>query len=107
MEDQLKATDNKRLKRLEADFRNSFPDAWNLRDILEHLLDYEAGEGKLQKAGAMTPEEGNPSLAYESLSDPEGEILLVVGLDSRYIRIKAAVGKAFEIARELQDEVRQ
>jgi hypothetical protein len=55
----------------------------------------------------MPPEEGGPSLAYESLADPEGEILLVVGFDSRYIRIKAAVGKAFEIARDLQDEVRE
>jgi len=107
MEDRLKATDNRRLKRLAADFRNSFPDAWNLRDILEHLLDYEAGQGKLQRAEQMPLEEGSPSLAYESLSDPEGEILLVVGFDKRYIRIKAAMGKAFEIAQELQDEARE
>ena len=34
---------------------------WDLRDILEHLPDYVAGEGRLQKAGAMPADSSVPN----------------------------------------------
>lgn len=95
-----------RLLRAEAEFRNSFPAAWDLRDILEHLPDYVAGEGKLQKAGAMPMDSNVPNLVYSSVKDPSSEITLLFNFDKQKIEIKAAARKAIEIAGLLAESER-
>jgi hypothetical protein len=103
MEDTLESSVDVRLGKLEAEFRESFPDAWNLRDILEHLLDYKAGEGKLQRRGEMPSEESQPNLIYGSIKDPSAEVVLMFNLDTRNIRVKEALRKALEIAERLSE----
>jgi hypothetical protein len=98
MEEKLSTCADSRLLELEAEFRQSFPDAWDLRDILEHLLDYEGGEGKLQRRGTMPKNESMPNLIYGSTTDPEAEVVLLFNFKARNIRVKEALGKAIEIA---------
>lgn len=106
LEDQPGTDGNDRLLQAEAEFRNSFPAAWDLRDILEHLPDYVAGEGKLQKAGAMPTDSNVPNLFYSSVKDPSSEITLLFNFDKQKIEIKAAARKAIEIADLLTESER-
>jgi hypothetical protein len=101
LEDRVAKTHDERLKTALGEFRSASPDAWDLRDILEHLLDYEAGEGNLQKAGRMPADEHLPNLIYRS-TDASGEIVLLFNHEKRNIEIKAAALKAIEIAGELE-----
>jgi hypothetical protein len=103
MEEKLSIRADPRLLELEAEFRQSFPDAWDLRDILEHLLDYEGGEGKLQRRGEMPKDENMPNLIYGSTTDPEAEVVLLFNFEARNIRMKEALGKAIEIADRLSE----
>jgi hypothetical protein len=106
LEGRTGADGHDRLLQAEAEFRNSFPAAWDLRDILEHLPDYVAGEGKLQKAGAMSTDSNVPNLVYSSVKDPSSEITLLFNFDKQKIEIKAAARKAIEIADLLTENER-
>jgi hypothetical protein len=86
------------LRKAEAEFRESFPSAWNLRDILEHLPEYAAGEGRLQEQGEVQSQGVVPNLVYQSVQDPLSEVLLVIDLQKQKITLKAAARKAIEIA---------
>jgi hypothetical protein len=97
MEDRMDASTDPRLRRLEEEFREEHPDAWHLRDVLEHLLDYEAGNGRLQRQGVVPEEESQPWLHYES-TDPSAEVTLYFAGSGRRCRLKAAATKAIEIA---------
>jgi hypothetical protein len=97
MEDRMDASADPRLRRLEEEFRKDHPDAWHLRDVLEHLLDYEAGHGRLQRRGEVPREESQPWLHYES-ADPSAEVTLYLAGSGRRCRLKAAATKAVEIA---------
>ena len=97
MEDRMDASADPRLRRLEEEFRNDHPDAWHLRDVLEHLLDYEAGNGRLQRHGEVSKEESQPLLRYES-ADPSAEVTLYFAGSGRRCHLKAAAAKAIEIA---------
>jgi len=97
MEDRVDASADPRLRRLEAEFRNDHSDAWHLRDVLEHLLDYEAGNGKLQRQGEVPKEDKQPWLRYES-ADPSAEVTLHFAGSGRRCRLRAAAAKAIEIA---------
>jgi hypothetical protein len=103
LEDKLKVSADASLKALEKEFRESFPDAWNLRDILEHLLDYANGEGKLQRRGEMPTSENIPNLVYGSTRDPGAEVVLMFNFEARNIRVKEALRKAIEIAEHLSE----
>jgi len=94
------------LRRAEAEFRGSFPAAWDLRNILEHLPDYVAGKGKLQKAGAMPVDSNVPNLVYSSVKDPSSEITLLFNFNKQKVEIKAAARKAIEIADLLTESER-
>jgi hypothetical protein len=107
LENRLTNVDDARLKKAEQEFRSAFPDAWNLRDILEHLLDYEAGQGTLQKNGEMPADEHLPNLIYRSKTDASAEIVLLFNVllfnhEKRNIEIKAAAMKALEIAQLME-----
>lgn len=102
LEDRVAKTNDERLKAALGEFRAAFPDAWDLRDILEHLLDYEAGEGNLQKAGRMPADEHLPNLIYRSNTDACGEIVLLFNHEKRNIEIKAAALKAIDITGDLE-----
>jgi hypothetical protein len=106
LENRPEADGHDRLLRAEAEFRNSFPAAWDLRDILEHLPEYVAGKGKLQKAGAMPTDSNVPNLVYSSAKDPSSEITLLFNFDKQKIEIKAAARKAIEIADLLTERER-
>ena len=93
LEDRAKKTGDGRLERAQQEFRAAFPDAWDLRDILEHLLDYEARKGKLQNRGEMPVDEHLPNLIYRSTTDASAEIVLLFNHESRNIEIKAAAMK--------------
>lgn len=97
MEDRIDARTDPRLHRLEKAFRKEHPDAWHLRDVLEHLLDYEAGNGRLQRQGDLPKEESQPWLHYES-ADPSAEVTLHFAGSGRRCRLKAAAAMAIEIA---------
>lgn len=89
---------NYRLRRAEAEFRESFQEAGNLRDILEHLPDYVAGTGNLQKRGEMPTDSNMPNLVYSSVKDASSEIKLLFNFEKQKIEVKAAARKAIEIA---------
>jgi hypothetical protein len=97
MEDRMDASADPRLRRLGEEFRKDHPDAWHLRDVLEHLLDYEAGNGRLQQHGEVPKEESQPWLHYES-ADPSAEVTLYFAGSGRRCRLKTAATKAIEIA---------
>ena len=106
LEDRVADDGDDRLPRVEAEFRRSFPAAWDLRDILEHLPDYVAGEGRLQKTGAMPADSNVPNLVYSSVKDPSSEITLLFNFDKQKVEIKAAARKAIEIADLLTESER-
>lgn len=91
----------------EAEFRSSFPAAWDLRDILEHLPDYVVGKGNLQKTGAMPADGATPNLVFTSAKNPDAEILLVFNFEQHQIEVKAAARKAIEIAELLRKVERE
>jgi hypothetical protein len=97
MEDRMDASTDSRLRRLEEEFRKEHPDAWHLRDVLEHLLDYEAGNGRLQRQGEVPKEESQPWLHYEA-ADPSAEVTLYFAGSGRRCCLEAAAKKAMEIA---------
>lgn len=101
MEEKLSADADPLLTEMETQFRQQFPDAWDLRDILEHLLDYEGGKGRLQRRGEMPEDENMPNLIYGSTTDPEAEVVLLFNFEARNIRVKEALKKAIEIADRL------
>jgi hypothetical protein len=103
MEDKLKVFPDAPLQALAEEFRTSFPDAWDLRDILEHLLDYEEGKGKLQRRGEMPIGESIPNLVYKSDRNPAAEVVLLFNAETRNIRVKEALRKAMEIAGRLSE----
>lgn len=98
LEDRVAATDDPRLLRAESDFRAAHPDVWHLRDVLEHLLDYEAGKGRLQQRGEISKDESQPWLHYESATDPDAEVTLHFASSGRSCQIKAAARTGIEIA---------
>lgn len=98
LEDRTAATDDPRLLRAESDFRAAHPDVWHLRDVLEHLLDYQAGRGRLQRRGEISEGESQPWLHYESATDPDSEVTLHFASSGRCCKIKAASRAGIEIA---------
>ena len=107
LEAQSPGSKDARLCRAEAEFRDSFPAAWDLRDILEHLPDYVAGEGKLQRKGVMPTDSNVPNLAYSSVKDPASEITLLFNFERQKIEVKAAARKAIQIADLLSESDHQ
>jgi hypothetical protein len=89
---------NTQLLKAEADFKEAFPEAWNLRDILEHLPEYVAGKGNLQKNKEMPTDSNVPNLAYSSVTDALSEITLLFNFERQKLEVKAAARKAIEIA---------
>jgi hypothetical protein len=91
------------------EFEHSVPHAKDFRDILEHLDDYQAGKGRLQKPGPnINPEERGLFLWYHSRTDPSAEVDYHFGDLRVSVPLKVAATGAIElasVAEQVEEEV--
>jgi hypothetical protein len=78
-------------------FLKTFPQSENLRNILEHLDEYERGEGKLQRLGGGVDQDDRSVFIRSDADDPEGEIYYHFGFGID-VPLKAAAKAAVELA---------
>lgn len=88
---------DQRVAQADQAFQAAFPHAKKLRDILEHLHDYEEGKGTLQTSGREMESDDRGIFIRFDADDPDGEIYyhFGIGID---VPLKAAAVAAVELA---------
>jgi hypothetical protein len=104
----LSRTGDPRLAEARTKFDAAYPHAADLRDIHEHLEDYAAGDGWLQRddvpESVRVRSDGSAFwIKFEDRSDPDCAIWINFS-DSRRVELRAAAAKAVEMA-ELMEQV--
>lgn len=92
-----KLSGDHRVARADRAFQTAFPHAEKLRNILEHLHDYEEGRGRLQTSGGgLEPDDRGIFIRFDA-DDPDAEIFyhFGIGID---VPLKAAAEAAVELA---------
>jgi hypothetical protein len=88
---------DRRVAQADDSFQAAFPQARNLRDILEHLGDYEKGRGKLQQRGCGIDPQDRGVFIRSDADDPEAEIYYHFGFGID-VPLKATAKAAVDLA---------
>ncbi|HET7120137.1 MAG TPA: hypothetical protein VFI17_02660 [Solirubrobacterales bacterium] len=94
--------DDQRVAQADRAFQAAFPHAEKLRNILEHLHDYEEGKGKLQVSGGeLEPSDRGIFIRFDA-DDSDAEIYYHFGIGVD-VPLKAAAEAAVELAGLLEE----
>jgi hypothetical protein len=91
--------DDRLVEEVQADFAARAPWIKDFRDVLEHLDDYMAGQGRLTRKGVLSPG-AFPVLGFDPLATP---VEVVVHLGTWRLPLRAAANGGSQLGHMLAD----